>query len=64
MTQVLSPQRYSCVDKGESGGIDAGAVVAAVGLQHFDEHVDLRSRVQLGANLKFQKRVMNSCVTL
>ena len=54
--EVVLPQRDSCVDECEGCGVDAGAVVAAVGLQHLDEHVDLRPRVKLGADLEFQKK--------
>ena len=52
----MLPQRDSRVDECEGGGVDAGAVVAAVRLQHLDEHVDLRPRVQLGADLEILKK--------
>ena len=55
----MSPERDSRVDEGEGGGVDACAVVAAVGLQHLDEHVDLRPRVQLSADLEVQRMLFD-----
>ena len=48
----MSPEWYSCVDECECGGVDARAVVPAVGLQHLHEHVDLGTRVQLRTDLE------------
>lgn len=51
-------ERYPCVDEGQGGRVDAGAVVSPVRLQDLHEYVDLGPRVQLrlDAGLKGLRR--------
>ena len=47
-------ERDSGVNECKSGGVDAGAVISTVGLEHFHENVDLGPRVKLSLDSRLK----------